>query len=129
MARKVWLGEPVPLAMGHLNALWQGDANAWALQSFDLAGSPPTVLNLAGPELVSVRRAAELFGRLLDRPVQFAGSESDEALLSNSQRAVRLFGYPRVGLLQMVEWIADWVRRGGANLGKPTHFEVRDGKF
>lgn len=129
IARSVWAGEPVPLGMGHLNALWQGDANAWSLQSFDLAASPPCVLNLAGPELLSVRRAAELFGQLLGRPVSFTGSEADEALLSNSQRAVRLFGYPRVGPMQMIEWIADWVRRGGANLGKPTHFEVRDGKY
>jgi hypothetical protein len=49
--------------------------------------------------------------------------------LSNSQRAVQLFGYPRVGPLQMMEWIADWVKQGGENLGKPTHFEARDGKF
>ncbi len=129
VARKVWLGEPIALEMGHLNALWQGDANAWALQSFDLAASPPTVLNLAGPELLSVRRTAECFGRLLDRVVLFLGSETDLAFLSNSQRAVQLFGYPRVGPLQMMEWIADWVRRGGEDLGKPTHFEVRDGKF
>jgi nucleoside-diphosphate-sugar epimerase len=129
IARKVWLGEPVPLAMGHLNALWQGDANAWSLQSLELTASPPVVLNLAGPELLSVRQTAEVFGRLLDRPVRFEGVETDEALLSNSQEAVRRFGYPRVGALQMMEWVADWVRRGGANLGKPTHFEARDGKF
>jgi len=129
IAQKVWRREPIPLVMGHLNALWQGDANAWALRSFALAESPSAVLNLAGPELLSVRRVAELFGQLLDRPVQFLGSEADEALLSNSQRAVQLFGYPQVGPLQMMEWIAGWVCRGGENLGKPTHFEVRDGKF
>ncbi len=129
LACQVWAGETIPLAMGHLNALWQGDANAWALQSFDLPAADPTVLNLAGPELLSVRRIAEWFGQLFDRPVRFVGSEAEEALLSNSQRAVRLFGYPRVGPAQMIEWIADWVRQGGESLGKPTHFEARDGKF
>jgi hypothetical protein len=29
----------------------------------------------------------------------------------------------------MAEWIADWVRRGGESLGKPTHFESRDGRY
>ena len=60
---------------------------------------------------------------------RFQGTESVDALLSNGQAAHRLFGYPRVGVGQMLEWIAAWVRRGGANLGKPTHFEVRDGNF
>ncbi|HEY8506104.1 MAG TPA: NAD-dependent epimerase/dehydratase family protein [Gemmataceae bacterium] len=129
LALRVWRGEPVPLAMGHLNALWQGDANAWALQSFDHVASPPLVLNLAGPELLSVRRAAAEFGEIFGKKVTFEGSESADAFLSNSQKAVRLFGYPRVGPRRMVEWIADWVRRGGANLGKPTHFENRAGEY
>lgn len=129
IARKVWAGEEVPLAMGHVNVLWQGDANAQALASLPLATVPPRVVNLAGAETLSVRRVAEEFGRLLDRPVHLSGIEAPEALLSNSQQAGRLFGYPRVGPLQMMEWIADWVRRGGACLSKPTHFEQRDGKF
>ena len=29
----------------------------------------------------------------------------------------------------MIDWVADWVARGGASLGKPTHFETRDGKY
>jgi hypothetical protein len=87
------------------------------------------VFNLAGPETLSVRRVCEQFGRLLDRPVQFVGREADDALLSNSQHATRLFGYPRVSVEQMIEWIAEWVARGGESLGKPTHFETRDGRF
>jgi hypothetical protein len=79
--------------------------------------------------LLSVRRVAEEFGRLLDRPVTFRGSEGAEALLSNGQEAHRLFGYPRVPIGQVVRWVADWLRRGGPTLGKPTHFEVRDGRF
>jgi nucleoside-diphosphate-sugar epimerase len=129
VARKVAAGEPIDLGMGHFNAVWQGDANAWALQAVAHASAPPRVLNLAGPELLSVRRVAEEFGRLLGRPPVFRGAEQPDAILSNSQQAVRLFGYPRVGARQMMEWVAQWVRAGGPSLDKPTHFEVRDGAF
>jgi nucleoside-diphosphate-sugar epimerase len=129
LAQRVAQSQPIDLAMGHLNAIWQADANAMALGSFDHVASPPLVINVAGPELLSVRRAAEQFGRLLDRPVAFQGSESADAFLSNGQLGHRLFGYPRVSAGQMITWIADWVARGGESLGKPTHFEVRDGKF
>jgi nucleoside-diphosphate-sugar epimerase len=129
IARRVLAGEEIDLAMGCLNAIWQADANAMALAAFAHAASPPLVLNIAGPELLSVRRVAEEFGWLLGKPVRFRGSEAGDALLSNGQRAHQLFGYPRVGARQMIRWIADWVQRGGASLGKPTHFEVRDGRF
>jgi nucleoside-diphosphate-sugar epimerase len=129
VALKVHAGEPIDLAMGHLNALWQADANAMALRAFDHLASPPFVVNLAGPELLSVRRVAEEFGRLLERPPRVQGSESPDAVLSNGQAGHRLFGYPRVPAQQMLVWIADWVRRGGPTLGKPTHYEVRDGQF
>ncbi len=129
VARRVWAGEPVPLAMGHLNALWQGDANAMALCAFGRVSSPPFVVNLAGPETLSVRRVAEEFGRLLGKAVTFAGTEAPDALLSNGQLGHRLFGYPRVGPRQMLAWVAEWVRRGGPTLDKPTHFESRDGRF
>ena len=129
IARRVFAGEAIDLAMGHLNAIWQADANAVALQAFSLVASPPRVLNVAGPELLSVLRVAEEFGRLFGKPVTFRGTESPDALLSNAQQAHQLFGYPRVGVRQLVEWIADWVRRGGEDLGRPTHFEVRDGNF
>jgi uncharacterized protein YbjT (DUF2867 family) len=129
VARTVWANEVIDLTMGHFNALWQGDANAWALESFVHAATPPLVLNLAGPELLSVRRVAEELGRLMGRPVTLRGTESADAYLSNSSRAVRLFGYPRVGVQQLLEWIAAWVAGGGTCLDKPTHFEVRDGIF
>jgi nucleoside-diphosphate-sugar epimerase len=129
LARNVWEGRSIDLSMGHLNAVWQGDANAMALASFGHTCCPPLVLNVAGPEMLSVRRIAEEFGQLLDRTVTFRGTESSDALLSNGQLGHRLFGYPRVGAGRMIHWIADWVRRAGETLGKPTHFEVRDGKF
>ena len=129
IAEQVWGGRPVGLAMGHLNALWQGDANAMALAAFAHVASPPFVVNLAGPETLSVRRVAEEFGRLLGKGVTFEGQEAPDALLSNGQLGHQLFGYPRVPARQMMTWIADWVRRGGPTLGKPTHFESRDGRF
>jgi nucleoside-diphosphate-sugar epimerase len=129
LAQRVAAGQPIDLSMGYLNAIWQGDANAMALASFGLTAVPPRVLNLAGPEVLSVRQVAEQFGQRLDRLVTFTGTESADALLSNGQLAHGLLGYPRVGAQQMIDWIADWVRCGGPTLGKPTHFEVRDGKF
>jgi nucleoside-diphosphate-sugar epimerase len=129
LAQRVWAGRPVDVTMGHLNAIWQADASATALAALAHAATPPLVLNVAGPELLSVRRVAAQFGALLGRPVTLEGAESPDALLSNAQLAHRLFGYPRVSAAQLIHWIADWVRRGGESLGKPTHFEVRDGKF
>jgi nucleoside-diphosphate-sugar epimerase len=129
LARRVASGKPFYLGMGQFNTIWQGDANAVALQAFALAESPPRVLNVTGPEVLSVRALAEEFGRLLGKSVTFYGDESDEALLSNAGPALRLFGPPRVGVPQLIAWVAEWVRRGGADLGKPTHFESRDGNF
>jgi nucleoside-diphosphate-sugar epimerase len=129
VARTVWAGEAVDLTMGCLNAIWQGDANAMALQAFDRCATPPRVLNLAGPEVLSVRRLAEAFGQRFGKPASFRGIESADALLSNGQQGHQLFGYPRVPARHLVEWVADWVRRGGVSLDKPTHFETRDGAF
>jgi hypothetical protein len=129
LAQRVHRGEVIDLAMGAFNVIWQADANAMSLRAFEHVSSPPLVLNVAGPELLSVRRVSEQFGRLLGKAVSFRGNEAGDALLSNGQLGHRLFGYPRVGVQQMQQWIADWVQRGGASLGKPTHFEVRDGQF
>jgi dTDP-4-dehydrorhamnose reductase len=129
IAQRVHAGHPVPLSMGYLNALWQGDANAMALQALTCVSEPPNVINLAGPELLSVRRVAEEFGDRLSKPVRFEGEESEDALLSNGEKAYRLFGRPRVAASQLIVWIADWVSRGGETLAKPTHFENRAGRF
>jgi dTDP-4-dehydrorhamnose reductase len=129
VARRVGAGEPVDVTMGALNAIWQGDANAAALAAFGLTAVPPRVLNLAGPETLSVRWLAEQFGRLLGKTPVLTGAEAVDAFLSNAQESHRLFGYPRVPVGTLIEWVADWVKGGGATLGKPTHFEVRDGKY
>lgn len=129
MARKVWQGQPIDLAMGNFNVIWQGDANAMSLLTLLTAASPAAVLNVAGPEIMSVRRVCEQYSRLMNKPVQFIGQEAADALLSNGQLGHRLFGYPRISVNQIILWIADWVMHGGSDLGKPTHFETRNGKF
>ena len=129
VATRVLAGEPIDLTMGNMVAIWQGDANAMSLQAFDHADSPPFVVNVTGPEILSVQQIAMEFGRLLERDVRFTGVESGAAMISNAQKAHRLFGYPKISISQVLPWCAQWVARGGETLGKPTHFETVDGKF
>jgi nucleoside-diphosphate-sugar epimerase len=129
IARRVHSGTPVSLSMGYLNAIWQADANNMGLQCLLQAASPPFVINIAGPELLSVRTVAQDFAKHFGKSVQFEGTEASDALLSNAQKAFQLFGKPRVSYEQMTAWIADWVGRGGETLAKPTHFENRAGRF
>jgi len=129
VAQKVWAGETIDLAMGHFNVIWQGDANAMTLAAFNHVRTPPLLLNVAGPEIVKVREVAETCGRLMNKPVKFSGIEAPDALLSNGQLGYQLAGRPRVPLERQLRWVAQWVMSGGASLGKPTHFEARNGKF
>lgn len=129
IAQRVWMGLPIDVRTGHFNAIWQADANAAALSAFAHLATPPQVLNIAGPEILSVRTVAEEFGHRFGKAVRFEGNETGDAFLSNAGESHRLFGLPRVDADQMIAWIADWIERSGETLGKPTHFEVRDGKF
>jgi nucleoside-diphosphate-sugar epimerase len=126
---KVFERKPVDLRMGNANVIWQGDANSVCLRSFPLCQSPPFVVNLTGPETVSVRRVAARFGQIFGVEPVFEGQEAQTALLNNASRCHRIFGYPEVSLDQVIEWTAEWIGAGGATLNKPTHFEARDGKF
>jgi nucleoside-diphosphate-sugar epimerase len=130
IAQRVLRREPIDLAMGCVNVIWQGDANAAVLQCLGHTTSPPFIVNVTGPETLSVRSLAELFAQLLaaDPPV-FIGEEGATALLSNTHRQQQLFGYPRIPTGRLVEWVADWLQRGGRLLGKPTGFQNRDGRF
>jgi nucleoside-diphosphate-sugar epimerase len=126
---RVFEGQPVNVAMGSVNAIWQGDANSICLRSFALCESPPAVLNLTGPETLSVRDIAGRFGQLFGREPIFEGREADTALLNNAARCQQLFGAPSVSAETAIAWTADWIRRGGTAWDKPTHFETRDGRF
>jgi nucleoside-diphosphate-sugar epimerase len=129
LAQRVLKREPIDLSMGYFNVIWQGDANAMALASLESAASPPDVLNIAGPEELSVRETCEELARRLGIDVTFTGQEARDAILSNGGRALSRFGPLRVDARQLIAWTAAWVRRGGETLGKPTHFEAREGRF
>jgi nucleoside-diphosphate-sugar epimerase len=129
IAQRVNKGETIDLTTGYLNCIWQGDANDLVIRALPLASAPPTALNLTGTERLSVRQLAEEFGRLLDKPVRFSGTEAETALLSNTGELARRLGTPATPVADMVRWTADWLRRGGSVLGKPTGFAVRDGRF
>ena len=129
IGQKVFERRPIDVSMGHVNVIWQGDANSIALRSFALCQSPPAVLNVTGPETVPVRWIACRFGERFGVEPAVTGVESETALLSNATRCHRLFGYPTVTVEEMIEWVAEWIGMGGATLCKPTHFETRDGRF
>lgn len=129
IAKAVKAGAPVDLTMGHANCIWQGDANEIALRALTVCSTPPTVINVTGPETISLRWVAEEFGRRLGAEPVLSGEEAPTALLSNAGRCHQLFGYPKVSLRQMIDWIVDWVENGGDTWNKPTHFQEREGKY
>lgn len=129
LARSVREGLPIDITMGHANVIWQGDANEIALRALLRCSSPPNVMNITGPETLSLRWAANEFGRKLGIEPIFTGAEAPTALLSNAAKAAATFGYPRVSLAEMIDWIGDWVGQGGETWNKPTHFQEREGKY
>jgi hypothetical protein len=130
IGRSVFERRPISLAMPYVNVIWQRDANSWCLRSFPYCQSPPFVLNITGPETLSVREVAMEFGRHFgNEPVFLAEPEGSTALLSNADKCRSLFGPPTVPVSEIIEWIASWIREGGVMLNKPTHFQTRDGKF
>jgi hypothetical protein len=129
IARRIHAGESVNVTTGYVNCIWQGDANEMILRALALAKNPPQVLNLTGPAVLSVRKLALQLGDLLGQTVRFCGSETDTALLSNPSRACALLGPPATALEDVLRWTAHWVKQDRRVLDKPTHFEVRDGRY
>jgi nucleoside-diphosphate-sugar epimerase len=129
VAAKVFAGESVDVTMGHVNVIWQGDANEQVLRLLGRCTRPASALNVSGPDVVSVRSLAQAFGERFGKKAIVSGQEAKTAWLVDTAAAQRLFGRPRVPLETMIDWQADWIARGMPGLGKPTHFETRDGKY
>ena len=129
IARKIYDGLPIDLAVPRFNVIWQSDANSYALRSLELCESPPRILNVTGPETVTVRSAGEFFAAKFGREAEFFGEENGPALLSNASLCHSLLGYPSMTTEVLMEGVAHWVKAGGTSLGLPTKFEVTDGKY
>lgn len=129
IAQNVLAGNPVDLSTGYVNVIWQGDAIRHTIRSLEHVAAPPLLLNVTGPDVLRVRDLAVEFGKRFDREVSFAGEERPTAWLNNPHKSHTLFGPPSVSIDQMLDWVADWLKGGGALLGKPTHFQARDGNY
>ena len=129
VANAVYGGATLDLTMGWADVIWQGDANDQSLRLLAHCTTPTSPINVTGPTHTSIRWLAEAFGERFGRRPEFTGAEAPTAWLEDTTESQRLFGAPRVPIERMIDWVADWVRRGQPGLGKPTHFQTRDGKY
>ena len=129
LAKSVIEEKPIDLRMGMVNVIWQGDANEIALRSLRHCAHPAKILNVTGPEQLSVRWIAREFGKMAGKEPVFVQEEQPTALLSNAAECVGLFGYPRTSPKKMMRLIYDWLTQGGKTINKETHFQERTGKF
>jgi nucleoside-diphosphate-sugar epimerase len=128
IATRVRDGSPLNLTMGHVNVIWQGDANEFVLRALSHCTVPSSPLNVSGPP-TSVRAIAEQFGTRFGKKPFFTGAEAPDAWLINVSEQNRLMSQPHVSMTRMIDWTADWVARSMPSLGKDTHFDTRDGAY
>jgi nucleoside-diphosphate-sugar epimerase len=129
IASRVWQSVPIDVTTGYVNVIWQPDAIDLSLRALEFAAVPAVPVNVAGPEILPVRRLAEEFGRLFGKSVTLVGTEADTAWLSNASWIHQRLGTPPTPVATMQRWVAAWLEQGGETWGKPTAFERRDGKF
>lgn len=129
IAKSVLQEKPIDVTAGIVNVIWQGDANEIAIRSFLHTSSPAKILNVTGPETLSVRWIAQQFGQRFDKIPHFLGEEASNALMNNASEAHRLFGYPKTTIQEMLDITATWLLAGGETWNKETHFQERAGKF
>ncbi|MDE0577967.1 MAG: NAD(P)-dependent oxidoreductase [Opitutales bacterium] len=129
LAHRIIAREPIDLSMGHLNFIWQRDANEHALRVFGLSTCPPAIVNVTGAEVLAVRGLAEHLGVALGIDPVFTGEPAATALLNDASKSHRAFGSPLASTDDAVAAVAHWLKADHPTLGKPTKFETRDGKF
>jgi nucleoside-diphosphate-sugar epimerase len=129
IASKILQGKPIDVRLGHVNFIWQGDAAAQALRCLAHCDTPTSPINVSGHEILSVRDLAAKLGARLGREPIVVGTEEPTAWLTDTSQATKLFGLPIVDTAQLIAWTADWVARAMPSLGKPTKYEVRDGRY
>ena len=129
IAKSVKESKPINLKMGNVNVIWQGDANEIAIRSLLHCAVPSKILNVTGPEILSVRWIAEEFGQLFGKEPCFINEEQPTALLSNASECSSLFGYPKTPVKKIIELLAEWLNQGGKTINKETHFQERTGKY
>jgi nucleoside-diphosphate-sugar epimerase len=129
IATKVLKGTPIDVSLGHVNFIWQGDASTQALRCLAHCDTPTSPINVSGHEILAVRDLAAQLGKLLGKTPVITGKEQSTAWLTNTSQATKLFGLPIVDTAQLIAWTADWVSRSMPSLGKPTKYEVRDGRY
>jgi len=129
IAEKVFHGKTIHVDTGYANVIWQGDAISQIIRCVQIAQTPPTIINITGCETLRIRDIAERFAVIFGKPARIEGTESPTAWLSHNGKSVKLFGPPPTSVDTMIDRISRWIASGGATLGKPTHFENRDGAY
>jgi nucleoside-diphosphate-sugar epimerase len=129
IATRILQNEQIDVSLGHVNFIWQGDASAQALRCLAHCDTPTSPINVSGREILSVRDLAARLGARLGREPVITGREEPTAWLTDTSQATKLFGLPIVDTEHLITWTADWVARSMPSLGKPTKYEVRDGRY
>jgi nucleoside-diphosphate-sugar epimerase len=129
VASKVFSGREIDLTAGHVNVIWQGDANTMILRMLAHCTTPSSPINISGPETIGIRWLAGEFGKLFGKEPKFTGKEASDGWLVNTSKARKLLGEPRVALERMIRWTTDWIANNQRSLGKETHYDTRDGSF
>lgn len=129
IAEKILNDRRISITTPVFNCIWQGSANEIALRGLLHADSPANIVNVTGPETLSVMKTAVKLGRLLGKEPVFEGEEGKDAYLNNAGKCMDLFGYPHIPAETLIRWQARWLLDGGRGLGKPTHFEERKGNY
>lgn len=129
VANKILNDEPISLTTPGFNCIWQGSANEIAIRGLLHASSPVCLMNVTGPEFVSIRKAALRMAEKLGKQPIFEGTEGTDAYYNDAGKSFELFGYPSVSMNTLIDWQTEWLLDGGRTLNKPTHFEERKGSY